>query len=197
MGKYLDSSGLSHLMSLIKTAIASSGGSGASVPVGTIQMYGGSTAPSGWLLCDGSAINRTTYASLYSVISTTYGSGDGSTTFNVPDLRGRTAVGAGTGVYPGTSTNLTARSLGDMNGHEALQSHNHNAASNGYTVPGKDGGWNWRQTNSGTSTNYKNTPMGGSSAAVASIDKTGSTGGGNAGNMQPFTVVNYIIYAGS
>ena len=66
------------------------------VPIGSIQAYGGSTAPSGWLMCDGSAVSRTTYAELYSVIGTTYGTGDGSTTFNLPDLRGRVAQGAGT-----------------------------------------------------------------------------------------------------
>lgn len=58
-----------------------------------IKAYAGSTAPTGWLLCDGSAVSRTTYADLFAVVSTTYGNGDGSTTFNVPDLRGRTIFG--------------------------------------------------------------------------------------------------------
>lgn len=58
------------------------------MPVGTITGYAGTTAPSGWLLCDGSAVSRTTYAELFGVVSTTYGSGDGSTTFNVPDSSG-------------------------------------------------------------------------------------------------------------
>lgn len=58
------------------------------MPVGTITGYAGATAPSGWLLCDGSAVSRTTYAELFGVVSTTYGSGDGSTTFNVPDSSG-------------------------------------------------------------------------------------------------------------
>ena len=55
---------------------------------GVIQMYAGTTPPDGWLLCDGSAVSRTTYAALFAVIGTTYGAGDGSTTFNLPDLRG-------------------------------------------------------------------------------------------------------------
>src|SRR5688572_13958247 len=55
--------------------------------------YAGSSAPTDWLLCDGSAVSRTTYANLFAVIGTTYGSGDGSTTFNLPDLRGRTVAG--------------------------------------------------------------------------------------------------------
>lgn len=157
---------------------------------GVIQMFAGSTAPNGWLICDGSAVSRTEYATLYAVIGTTYGTGDGSTTFNLPDLQGRTAIGAGSGA------NLTSRTLGATGGSESLQSHDHNVASNGYNVPGKSGGWNWRTTGSGSSDNYKNTPMGGSSASVASIAKTGSAGSGNAGNMQPFTVVNYIICTG-
>jgi microcystin-dependent protein len=55
--------------------------------VGTIKPWGKATAPAGYLLCDGSAVSRTTYADLFAVLSTTYGSGNGSTTFNVPDLQ--------------------------------------------------------------------------------------------------------------
>jgi microcystin-dependent protein len=62
-------------------------------PVGSVLDYAGSSAPTGYLLCDGSAVSRTTYAALFAIISTTYGTGDGSTTFNVPDLRGRVVVG--------------------------------------------------------------------------------------------------------
>jgi len=58
-------------------------------PTGTIFAFAGTTAPNGWLLCDGSAVNRTVYAQLYSVVGISSGSGDGSTTFNIPDLRGR------------------------------------------------------------------------------------------------------------
>lgn len=64
--------------------------------------YAGSTVPTGWLECDGSAISRTTYADLFTAISTTYGTGDGSTTFNLPDMRGRVVVGAGTGTLAET-----------------------------------------------------------------------------------------------
>lgn len=60
---------------------------------GLISMYGAATAPTGWLLCDGSAVSRTTYADLFAVTSTTYGVGDGSTTFNVPNLTGRFPLG--------------------------------------------------------------------------------------------------------
>lgn len=64
-----------------------------SVPIGAILDFAGSTAPNGYLLCYGQAVSRSTYAVLFDLISTTYGSGDGSTTFNLPDLRGRQAIG--------------------------------------------------------------------------------------------------------
>ena len=73
---------------------------GGFVPTGTIVAYGGTSAPSGWLLCDGAAVSRNTYARLFSVLGTTYGAGDGSTTFNLPDLRQRFPLGkaaSGTG----------------------------------------------------------------------------------------------------
>jgi len=60
---------------------------------GVITAFGGSSAPTGWLLCDGTAVSRSTYADLFAVVSTTYGSGDGSTTFNLPNLKGKVPVG--------------------------------------------------------------------------------------------------------
>lgn len=65
------------------------------VPAGSIMGWTTTTAPAGWLECDGSAINRTTYAALFAVIGTTYGIGNGSSTFNVPDLQDRMMAGAG------------------------------------------------------------------------------------------------------
>ena len=73
------------------------------IPPGSVITTAATSAPSGWLLCDGTAVNRTTYAALFAVISTTYGSGDGSTTFNVPDLRRRTPTGVGASDTVGTS----------------------------------------------------------------------------------------------
>ena len=78
---------------LSSTGLSTSAGMSIAQPVGSILDYAGSTAPVGWLLCYGQAINRTTYARLFAVIGTTYGSGDGSTTFNLPDLRGRVIPG--------------------------------------------------------------------------------------------------------
>lgn len=62
-------------------------------PAGIVLPYAGSTAPEGYLMCDGSAVSRGTYAALFAAIGTTYGVGDGSTTFNIPDLTGRVVIG--------------------------------------------------------------------------------------------------------
>jgi len=67
----------------------------ASQPSGMIVLYGAAAAPSGWLLCQGQAVNRTTYANLFTAIATTYGVGDGSTTFNLPDFQDTFPVGKG------------------------------------------------------------------------------------------------------
>ena len=64
------------------------------MPTGVMVDYAGATAPAGWLLCYGQPVSRVTYAALFAAIGTTYGAGDGSTTFNVPDLRGAVAAGA-------------------------------------------------------------------------------------------------------
>ncbi len=66
----------------------------ADAPIGAIQAFGGSVAPSGWFLCQGQALSRTDYAELFAVIGTSFGSGDGSTTFNLPDLRDKFPEGA-------------------------------------------------------------------------------------------------------
>lgn len=66
------------------------------MPTGATVPFAGPTAPEGWLLCDGSAVSRTTYADLFAAIGTTWGAGDGSTTFNIPDMRGRIPRGVAT-----------------------------------------------------------------------------------------------------
>lgn len=76
--------------------------------VGDWKMSGKASAGIGELSCDGAAISRTTYAGLFAVLSTTYGVGDGSTTFNVPDLKGRAPIGAGAGQFASTFTVNTA-----------------------------------------------------------------------------------------
>lgn len=63
------------------------------IPIGSIQAFAGETLPTGWLLCDGSAVNRSTYSELFNTVGTIYGEGDGSTTFNLPNLQSRVPVG--------------------------------------------------------------------------------------------------------
>jgi microcystin-dependent protein len=125
------------------------------MPTGAVIPYAGSAAPTGWLLCDGgsSGISRTTYAALFAVIGTTYGSGDGSTTFNVPDLRGR--VPAGKDNMGGIAANrlsasvsgVTGTTLGASGGSQSLtshnhlqNSHNHDQAQHSHTVPAHNHG---------------------------------------------------------
>jgi microcystin-dependent protein len=147
-------------------------------PTGAISPFGGSSAPAGWLLCNGAAVSRTTYADLFGVIGTTFGTGDGSTTFNLPNLNGRVPVGAGLG------TGLTNRVLGATGGEEdhvltvdEIPQHNHTMGVFNRTsgLPA----WEW-----------------GTDQADGALESstTGSTGSGDAhNNMQPYLVTQYII----
>ncbi len=90
---------------------------GAPAVAGFVGMWGGSAVPAGWLACDGAAVSRATYATLFAAVGTTHGAGDGVTTFNVPDLRGRVPVGAGA-----ATAVTTARSAGQQFGVEAVAS---------------------------------------------------------------------------
>lgn len=86
-------------------------------PVGAIQMLGGGATPAGWLLCNGAAVSRTTYAALFAQIGTAHGAGDGTTTFNVPDMRGR---------YPrGVAASGTGDAVGETFGNDAIVDHTH------------------------------------------------------------------------
>ena len=158
---------------------------GSTLP-GIIQMYAGASAPTGWLLCDGSAISRTTYATLFGVISTTYGAGDASTTFNVPDMRGRIPAGVGTGTGGGASgtglptggSALTAVARGTWKGEEL-----HTMTTNELVAH--------------THTMYQSSGAGGLQVATAgggAYATTGSTGSTTPFNViQPTMGVNFII----
>ena len=143
--------------------------------IGEIRMTAANTPPSGWLVCDGSAVSRSTYSDLFNSISTTYGIGDGSTTFNLPDLRGRVPLGAGQG------SGLTNRTMGQELGQENHQltvnempSHSHQYNN---PVAGAQGAtWAWVA-------NYK----------VGLLNSTSVGGDLPHNNIQPSVVVNYII----
>lgn len=81
------------------------------IPPGTIWDYASAAIPVGWLACDGSAVSRSTYSALFMIIAETYGAGNGSTTFNLPDFRGRTSIGAGIG--PGLTNRIVAHQYGE------------------------------------------------------------------------------------
>jgi len=159
------------------------------VPVGGIIPFGGDAAsvlPGGWLLCDGSSQLRSAYADLFTVIGTSYGSVD-STHFNLPDLRGRTVIGVGTG------SGLSARSLAATVGAESLPAHTHSfSASTAYNawlpVQTFDNEYNMHGSASGfkavTGWNEQGNSVSGTS---------GSTGSGSHGVMQPSLVLSYII----
>lgn len=85
------------------------------LPSGVIMAYSSTTAPTGWLYCDGSAVSRTTYADLFATIGTTYGSGNGFTTFHLPDFRGRFLRGAdnAAGIDPNAATRTAMNSGGN------------------------------------------------------------------------------------
>jgi len=155
---------------------------------GLIQMYGGSAAPSGWLLCDGSSYLRSDYPSLFSVLSTTYGNADGSH-FNVPDLRGRVPIGVGTGTGGGAAgtglptggSALTIVARAGWKGEETHTLTTPEIAAHTHTY--------WNATGSGGSPN----PGGGSSTADNG-GTTSSTGGNGAhNNIQPVMGVQFII----
>lgn len=141
---------------------------------GFIKIYAGSTAPEGYLLCDGSAVSRETYSDLFDVIGTTYGSGDGSTTFNVPNLKGKVPVGL-------DNNDTSFDVLGETGGEKThtltvneMPSHKHDLYVTGGT--GAYSGLSY-STNGSYNPNF-----------------TRETGGGQAHNiMQPYIVLNYVI----
>lgn len=182
-------------------------------PPGVMVDYAAGSAPLGWLLCDGSAVSRTTYANLFAIIGVAFGVGDSVTTFNLPDFRGRVPVGTGAG------SGLTARTLAATGGEEThllttaeIPAHSHSTVESAHThkVRGASNG----SGNVGINTPpgpqvipgssnftvgeayYANSPGGG--AQLIESTATGLTvsnaGGGGAHNVvQPFLVATKII----
>lgn len=121
-------------------------------PKGSILMWPTGTAPTQWLICDGSAISRTTYADLFAVISDDYGNGDGSTTFNLPDFRGQFPRGIdnGAGIDPDAATRTdrgdgtTGDNVGTKQGDQN-ESHSHTITVNNGSQVMRNTGANGRQ----------------------------------------------------
>lgn len=165
--------------------------SGSSTPIGTITAYGGSTAPSGWLMCNGAAVSRTKYSLLFDVIGTIYGDGDGSTTFNLPDMSGKTAIGSSASHVLGAtggeeSHALTASEL-PKDYASIFARLNSSNVPNVYPRSGA--------THKTESEDY--TPLSLSGNTGTDIDVITFSGDGKAFNvMQPYLSVSHIIYAG-
>ena len=193
------------------------GGSGVvyeapSVPVaegrstGVIEMWGGSSAPTGAYLCDGSAKSRTTDADLFAVIGTTYGAGDGSTTFNVPNFPGRSPIGAGSG------SGLTTRAEGDTGGAESVQlsatesgmpSHSHTgstdaaASSGSVDIPkvAASGVGAWGVSNDDPIGGNESFDVSHSHSHTVTVNAAAAQAAAAAhNNMMPFLAVNFIIW---
>lgn len=151
------------------------------VSTGSIIIWTTDTAPTGWLLCYGQAVSRTTYATLYAVVSTTFGVGDGSTTFNLPDMRGRVPLGQDDmgGSSANRVTNAQADSIGGAAGAETHTLTEAEMPEHKHTVP--------------------MSLLIGQGGAESSTGMTGSTdtsltGSGDAhNNMSPYITLNYII----
>lgn len=155
---------------------------GVNLPIGTVIPFAGASVPSGYLLCDGAAIDRTAYAALFSVIGEEFGAGNGTTTFNLPDIRGRTVIGVGQG------TGLSLRGMGDFGGGEVVNlligqipAHTHGIKR----ATGAAGGNFHATMNNGVT-------------VTDTADVTESAGGNAShNNMQPYFALNYIIAAGA
>jgi microcystin-dependent protein len=193
------------------------------VPSGTVSQTARATAPTGYLLCDGSAISRTTYSSLFDAIGTAYGVGDNSTTFNIPNLKGRVPVGFDSsqtefdtlGEVGGAKTHTLTEA--QMPSHTHIQnSHNHtqdahnhtqNPHNHSQTIGNIDdlnftggGGQNPPAdgpnafTNGSVTQNTTATNNATTATNQATTATNQNTGGGQAhNNLQPYVVLNYMI----
>lgn len=158
---------------------------GDTLPIGTIVPYGNYNAPIGWLNCNGQAVSRTTYADLFAIIGTQFGEGDGSTTFNVPDLN-QYRVPIGYDRFEEQSDRMNLGTVGGEENHtmtiEELVSHNH-------TVDRCWGG-------SSVEDLYGKIQAGYSDASYWNKGVTSNTGNSKPFNvMQPYVTTNYIIKA--
>ena len=163
---------------------------------GTIQMFGGALAPSGYVLCDGGELVRADYADLYTVITDTYGAGDGSTTFNVPDMRDSVAAGVSTNNLIGSIAGKDTWVEADIPRHDHSMnsggSHSHRINRRNSTAPApiNDIAVDYDTNVGGTyTTGSPEIIIESSGAHVHVVNDTGSGGD----NRQATVYVNYII----
>lgn len=148
------------------------------VPAGTIVAYGNTTAPTGWLVCNDAAVSRTTYARLFAVIGTSFGTGDGSSTFNLPDLRDRVPLGFG--------TNMNA--LGATTTGIAASAVMASATKSGVTTATNTTGSTSASLSVGNGTFATSAKDSSQSSAVTSVNATGHTHSIPALSVDDFTV---------
>jgi microcystin-dependent protein len=170
------------------------------IPLGGMMPYIGSSTPSSaFVLPFGQAISRTIYATLFSLAGTTFGAGDGSTTFNVPDLRGRSVFGldnmggSAAGRVTSGNSGITGTTLGAAGGDERLHQHSH-----GVTDPGHLHNYivrnNLVTTSSGGQVNTWQTDNGTGNTSVATTGITvNNAGAGASQNMPPAVILPYIL----
>jgi microcystin-dependent protein len=164
------------------------------IPIGGLMQYAASTDPvdndgvTRWLICDGRAINRGTYGTLFGRVGTTYGSGDGSTTFNIPDLRGRVPVGADSG---GAHLPVNHPALGASGGEENHTLSTTEMPSHSHTLTGSHYVTNIAAQTYVVSTGSGNSLFYGATYSTGPTDNAG--GGGAHNNLQPYLAVNHII----
>jgi microcystin-dependent protein len=154
-------------------------------PIGSLIMWPTASAPSGYLLCNGSAVSRVTYAALFAVIGTTFGAGDNSTTFNLPNYTNRLPVGAG-GLYGLSTTGGTK----DAN----VVSHTHTLSGGGVSgtfVTGVSTTTSSFQTFGSTAVTSVSTTTGSPSYSNPTVQSSGSSGTDQ--NMPPYLAINFII----
>lgn len=126
------------------------------VPTGTIIMYPSATPPSGWLICNGQEVSRSSYALLYSYIGTTYGAGNGSTTFNLPDIRDRMVIHQDTTIPRYNTLGETGGVNGVIFTEANLPNHTHDYSGSSTSIIAKDSGWSHSHGFYGTADAFRN-----------------------------------------
>lgn len=188
-GSHQKNRDVSRLRDEVDNALGKVASEAASLPIGSITMFGAADAPEGWLICDGKEVSRGQYGELFNVIGTTFGNGDGASTFNLPDFRGNSPIGK--------------KSLDNLGDAIGSASHTHTLSDDGRallrTVSGShelryraiSGVTSWTDTQTITGI----TVAASATSNTVGTELAGSTDSGD--SYHPSLVVHFIIYAGS